>query len=111
MFKFIIIVIVLIAAVAALWWTGLLTQWVPSIPTPSALMSGTPAPAPAATTTQQTPAQQPQATNDLPTQPSDASDQALSQDQAAIDTQMQGLGTDSASAQSSTNDQPVSQEY
>jgi hypothetical protein len=75
------------------------------------MMSGSQAPASAATTTQQTPTQQPQATNDLPTQPNDASDQALSQDQAAIDTQMQGLSTDSANAQASTNDQPVSQEY
>ncbi len=109
MFKFLITVVVLLVVAGALWFTGLLSQWVPSVPTYASLMSPT-----VATTTQQTatntqPQQQP--VNDLPTAANDASDAALVKDSASIDAQMGNLQTDSANAQSSTNDKPVSQEY
>ncbi len=108
MFKFIITIVVLLVVAGALWFTGLLSQWVPSIPTYSSLMS----PSVATTTPQTTNTQQAQApVNDLPTATNDASDAALVQDSASIDAQMSNLQTDSANAQSSTNDKPVTQEY
>ncbi len=110
MFKFIVTIVVLLIAGAALWWTGLLSQWVPSIPTYSALMGTN------ATTTEQTPQtptnnteQQP--VNDLPTATNDASDDALAKDAAAMDAELTVLAGDSASAQNSLNDKPVTQEY
>jgi hypothetical protein len=110
MFKFLATVIVLLAAIGAVWYTGWLTKWVPSIPSPDSLFSSK-APV-TATTTQQTPTeQQPAAVNDLPTSQTDASDQALAQDSAALDVQMEALTTDSANAQGSLNDKPVTQEY
>ncbi len=107
MFKFLITIVVLLVIVGALWWTGLLSQWVPGVPKPEAFMS-----APVATTTPQTTTQtQPQATNDLPTQSNDASDAALTKDGAALDVQMEAMASDSTAAQNSLNDKPVTQEY
>lgn len=108
MFKFLIAAVVLIIAIAAVWYTGWLSKWVPSIPTYGQLMNGQ-----TATTTPQTSggeAQQ-QPVNDLPTATNDASDEALVKDSASLDAQMSALQTDSSNAQSSTNDQSVSQEY
>ena len=109
MFKFIITLVVLIVAAGALWYTGLLSQWVPSIPTYSSLMSPQTATTTPETTTQQPQAQQP--VNDLPTAANDASDEALVKDSASIDAQMSALQTDSTNAQNSTTDKPVTQEY
>jgi hypothetical protein len=41
----------------------------------------------------------------------DTSDQALSQDTAAIDAQIQGLGADAGAADQSLADKPVTQSY
>ena len=109
MFKFIITVVVLLVIAGGLWFTGLLSQWVPSIPTYASLMSPSAATTTPTTTTQTQ--QQPQAVNDLPTAANDASDDALVKDSASIDTQMSALSSDNANAQSSTNDKPVTQEY
>ena len=109
MFKFIVTIVVLLVVVGGLWWSGLLSQWLPSVPKPEAFMGG-----PAATTTAQTPTptpQQQQAVNDLPTQPNDASDSALAKDAAALDVQMEAMASDSTAAQNSLNDKPVTQEY
>jgi hypothetical protein len=110
MFKLVITAVVLIIAAGAVWYTGWLSKWVPSIPTYSQLMNPQ-----TATTTQETATntqpQQQQAVNDLPTAANDASDEALVKDSASIDAQMSALQTDSSDAQSSTNDKPVTQEY
>jgi cell division septation protein DedD len=109
MFKFFATIVVLVVAGAALWWTGWLTKFVPFIPLPSQIMKSQPS---VDTTAQTTPSdQQPTAVNDLPTATNDASDQALARDAAAIDVQMGALVTDSANAQNSLNDKPVTQEY
>lgn len=109
MFKFLVTVVVLLAAIGAVWYSGYLTKWVPSIPSPESVFSSeTPT---TATTTQQTPTQQQQAVNDLPTATNDASDDALAKDSAALDVQMEALTTDSNNAQGSLNDKPVTQEY
>ncbi len=106
MMKWIIgVVIVLIIAGAGLWWSGILNHYLP-------WMSQTPAPLTEATTTppvqQQTP---PAPVNDLPTQPTDTSDAAVSQDTAAIDAQFQSLNGDSSSMDQSFNDQQTAQEF
>jgi len=109
MFKFLVVIVVLVVAAGALWYTGLLSQWVPSIPTVASLTAPK-----TSTTTPEVPAQQQQqqqAVNDLPTDTTDASDAALVKDEAAIDAQMTALNTDSANAQASTNDKAVTQEY
>lgn len=49
--------------------------------------------------------------NDLPTASNNASDDAILKDSAAIDAEIQGLSSDSASVDESLNDKPVSQEY
>jgi len=109
MFKFVITIVVLLVAAGALWYTGLLSKWVPSIPTYSQLMSSSTATTTPATTQTQQQAQAP--VNDLPTATNDASDSALVKDSASLDAQMSALSTDSANAQNSTNDKPVTQEY
>lgn len=103
MFKLLITIVVIAALGAGLWYSGYLTKIIDMIPLPQAATT--------ATTTPQTSgvAQAPQ--SDLPTSETDASDAALAQDSAAIDVQMQGLSSDSASAQSSMSDTPVSQGY
>src|SRR5579872_4223983 len=52
-----------------------------------------------------------QAQSGLPTSQSDTSDAALTQDSAAVDTQIQGMSQDQSSVDSSLNDQPVQQSY
>jgi hypothetical protein len=96
------VLVVLIVVGAGLWWSGVLKPYFPG--------SQTQAPVSVATTT---PTQQTQAApvNDLPTQPSDTSDAALTQDTAAIDAQMSGLSSDSSSMDQSFNDQPTAQEF
>jgi hypothetical protein len=110
MFKFLISLVVLIVIAGGLWWSGLLSQWVPQVPTFASLMGNQ-----TATTTQQTPTttQQQQQTppHDLPTAANDASDQALVKDSAALDAELTALSTDNANAQGSLNDKPVTQEY
>lgn len=108
MFKVLIGLIVIAAATGALWYTGLLSKWVPSIPTYASLIS----PRSTATTTPETAdtqTQQPQ--NDLPTAANDASDDAIIKDEASIDAQMSALSSDNTAAQNSTSDTPVTQEY
>ena len=111
MFKFLVSVVVIIVVGGGLWWSGYLTKWVPSIPMPSDLMKTKTATTTAEvpTNTQQTSQQTPK--NDLSTATDDASDEALVQDQTSLDTQLSGLSTDSANAQGSLSDKPVSQEY
>ncbi len=110
MYKFLIIAVVLLAAVGGLWYTGWLTKLVPMIPMMKSAKVPE-VPAPAATTTAQTEQKPPAPINDLPTATDDASDQALVQDAAAIDTQISELTTDNANAASSLSDKPVTQEY
>jgi cytoskeletal protein RodZ len=104
MVKWIIGIVVVVAAVGGLWWSGILS---------SILSPGTAKTADQATTTPQQQQQQqtPAPTNDLPTATTDTSNEALVQDTTAIDGQMQGLGSDSSSIDSSLNDKPVSQEF
>lgn len=110
MFKFIVTLAVLLAIGGGLWYVGLLSEWIPSIPTPSKVFSTN-----TATTTEQTPTpqqnQQQQPVNDLPTATNDASDDALAKDSASIDAELTALSTDDSNAQNSLNDKPVTQEY
>lgn len=109
MFKFIIAIVVLLAALGGLWYTGWLSKIIPMIPSMKAAPA---AQAPAATTTPVVAKEEPPApVSDLPTADNDASDQALVQDMAAIDVQIKGLGTDTADSASSINDKQVTQEY
>ncbi len=95
MLKWIIGIVVIALAAAALWWSGWLGKMTPT---------------PAATTTPQTTEQQtPQAqapTNGMSAN-NDASDAAITQDTAAIDAQMTGLTQDSGSIDSSLSDKSV----
>ena len=97
MTKWIIGIIVIILAAAALWWSGWLK------------MGSTGPTSQTATSTPQTQTA-PQPENGM-SATNDASNAALMQDAAAIDAQIQGLGTDSANVDSSLNDKPVSQSY
>jgi hypothetical protein len=110
MFKFLVSVLVLVIIVGGLWWSGLLSQWVPSVPTYASLMG-----AKTATTTDTVPQQQQQQqqtpVNDLPTATNDASDEALAKDSASLDAQMSAFSTDDTNAQNSLSDKPVTQEY
>lgn len=113
MFKFLIAFVVLVAAAGALWWAGLITKFVPSVPTPQSLMAPKPAPKtvePQATTTPPTP-EPPAPTFDLPTSVNDASDDALTKDAAAIDAQITALSGDNTDAQAALLDKAVTQEY
>jgi hypothetical protein len=98
MAKWIIGIIIVVALGAALWYSGTLkTLMTPPVSTTPSTSSGP------ATTTGQAVAQPENgmsATND-------ASDAAITQDTAAVDAQMQGLSTDSASVDSSLNDKSV----
>ena len=95
--KWIVAIVIIALAGAALWWSGWLGAMMPAQ-----------APAQVATTTQQ---QAPQAQAPVPTNgmsdSNDASDAAITQDTAAIDAQMQGLTQDSANVDSSLNDKSV----
>jgi hypothetical protein len=98
MTKWIIAIGILVIVAVGVWWSGLLSSLIPA---------ATPVAQEQATTTPQT--QQP--VSDLPSQSNDASDAALVQDSAAVDTQLQGLGSDQSNIDSSMNDKPVSQEF
>ena len=104
MAKWIIGIIIVVLLGGALWYSGALSSLGLGM-TPSQTPTSTPQ---AATTTQQAAVPQPEngmaATND-------ASDAALTQDTAAIDAQMQGLGSDSANVDSSLNDKQTAQSY
>lgn len=102
MMKWIIGLLVVVAAGAALWWSG----WL-------GVFGTTPTPVPqdqqaaAAPTQQATPTPQ----NDLPTALSDASDAALAQDWVAINIQLQKLSSDGATIDQSLNDKPGAQAF
>lgn len=94
--KWIIGVVIIVAAAGALWWSGLLERWL------------LPAPAPAPVVENEPP---PQNTSGLSTAQNDNSDQALIQDSATIDAEMQALQADTASVDASFSDKPVEQAY
>jgi hypothetical protein len=96
MMKWIIGIVVVALAAAALWWSGWLGTMTPS---------QTPTTTNTATTTQQTP--QAQAPTNGMSANTDASDAAIGQDAAAVDAQMQGLTTDSTQVDSSLSDKSV----
>ncbi|HWB34296.1 MAG TPA: hypothetical protein VG753_03195 [Candidatus Paceibacterota bacterium] len=102
MMKWLIGLVLLIIAGTGLWFSGLLKPYLPGATALIQQATTTPA------TTQQ---QAPQQTSDLPTSQSDDSDAAIAQDSAAVDAQMQGLGSDQSNVNSSLNDQPTQQEF
>ena len=108
MAKWIIGIVVVVLIGAALWWSG----WLKSGMTSPATTTTNTAPTDQ-TQTQPTPQEQQaaiQQQNGMSAQ-SDDSDAALQQDAASVDTQMQGLNSDSSSVNSSLSDQPVQQSY
>ncbi len=87
-----------------LWYSG----WITALTGPKTA-SNTVTPPPVATTTPPAaPAPQPVNMNGM-SDAKDASDAALVQDTAAIDTQLQGLTTDSASLDAAITDKPLPQ--
>lgn len=100
MLKWIIGLIVIVAVGVFLWQGGYLTKQQPA-----------PQQEQAAAAPQQQQAPQPPRTAGLPTADNDASDQALSQDTAAIDAQMQVVSADSTNVDGSLTDTPVPQAY
>lgn len=98
--KWAIAIVVVAGGAWVLWWSGLL--------------GGKQAPAAPATqtgaATQATSNTPPPTLNGM-SQANDTSDAAVAQDTAAVDVQMQGLNSDSASVDSSLNDKPVAQAY
>lgn len=92
MMKWIIGIVVIALAAAALWWSG----WL-----------GTMMPSQTATTTPQTAQPQAQAPTNGMSDSSDTSDGAIAQDSAAVDAQIQGLTQDSAQIDSSISDKSV----
>ena len=102
MAKWIIGIIIVALLGGALWYSGWLGNITGMMPSQTATTTQE-----TATTTQQAAAQPENgmaATND-------ASDSAIKQDTAAVDAQMQGLGTDSANVDSSLNDKQTPQSY
>jgi hypothetical protein len=102
MAKWIIGIIIIGLLGGALWFSGILGN-----------MNKAPVQAPvttAATTTAPAAPAVPQPENGMAAT-SDASDQALTQDAAAVDAQMTGLNSDNASVDSSLNDQQTAQSY
>lgn len=99
MTKWIIAIGVLIIAGVGLWWSGVLSTWMPK-PAPAVQQQAT-------TTPQQTT----QPVSDLPTSGGDNSDAALVQDSAAVDAQIKSLGSDSSNIDSGMNDKPINQEF
>jgi len=93
--KWILAVIVITAIGWLIWWSG----WLGARPTPP------PAPEPIAAAPNT-----PEITNGM-SSPSDTSDQAMTQDVAAIDLQMQGIVNDSAQVAGSMTDKPITQDY
>lgn len=97
--KWLVVIIVIAGAGAALWWSGWIKLSAPASSTQT-------------TETAQNNTQQSQtAQSDLPTPASDTSDTALGQDAAAVDAQMSAYTTDSANVDQSLNDTPTAQEY
>jgi hypothetical protein len=103
MAKWIIGIIIVVLLAGALWYSGVLSSFgLGMMPSQTATTTQE-----TATTTQQAVAQPENgmaATND-------ASDAAITQDTAAVDAQMQGLGSDSAAVDSSLNDKQTAQSY
>jgi hypothetical protein len=101
MAKWIIGIIIVVLLGGALWYSGVLSSFGFGMTAPVP-------PASVATTTQQAAVPQPEngmaATND-------ASDAAIAQDTAAVDTQMQGLASDSTSVDGSLSDKQTAQSY
>lgn len=97
--KWVIAIIVIAGGAWLLWWSG----WLSGIQPPSP-ESTTTAPAEAVSNT-------PPAPLNGMSQTDDTSDVAIAQDTAAVDSQMQGLVSDSASVDASVNDTPVTQSY
>ena len=104
MVKFLISIVVIAAVIGGLWWSGWLGKLGEMLPFDFMKPA-----AETATTTPQVAEEQ--VINDLPTAANDASDQALEEDAAAIDVQMQALVSESADADASLSDKSVSQEY
>ncbi len=100
--KWFIALVVLIAAGVVAWHTGIFSNLFPQ-PSQQTLSTNT---AP-----QQATSTQPQNTTGLPTNSQDTSNAALQQDTAALDAQMQGLTSDSASVDQAFNDQSIQQSY
>jgi cytoskeletal protein RodZ len=100
MTKWIIAVGVLVIIGVGLWWSGVLSSFMPK---------AAPAVQQQATTTPQQQTQQP--VSDLPTAGSDNSDAALVQDSAAVDAQIKSLNSDSSNIDSGMNDKPINQEF
>lgn len=94
--KWLIGIIVLGALGAGLWFSGLINPWI--------------FPQPPVDDTAQLQQQQ-TSTSGLPTKDDNSSDQALTQDTAALDAQLQALEQDSASVDASLSDKPVEQAY
>lgn len=97
--KVIIVLIVLAGGAWVVMWSGWLSK-------PQPVVTRAPV---VATTTPAAPAPEPNMNGMAAA--NDASEMALLQDTAAIDTQMQGLTSDSASLDSSLNDKPMPQAY
>jgi len=98
MAKWIIGIIVVLLIAGAVWYSGILGNMHPATTLQTA------------TTTPET-TQQAAAPENGMSANNDASDAALQQDTAAIDTQMQGLSTDSTNVDSSVSDKEVTQSY
>ncbi|MDO8518084.1 MAG: hypothetical protein Q7S26_02225 [bacterium] len=96
--KWVIAIIIIAGGAWLLWWSG----WLGGIQQP-APESTTTAPAEATSNT-------PPTLNGM-SSASDTSDVAVAQDIAAVDSQMQGLVSDSASVDASVSDTPVTQSY
>ncbi len=92
------LLIVLIVAAGIIWFAMGNKSIAPAVPG----YSGTPASPTAETITPPTSAV-------LPTPPTDDSNAALNQDLTSIDSQLNGLASDSASVDQGLNDQPVTQ--
>ena len=92
MMKWIIGIVVVVLAGAALWWSGWLGNMTPSQ---------------TATTTPQAAQPQAQAPTNGMSASNDTSDAAMAQDAAAIDAQMQGLTQDTSSVDTSLSDKSV----
>lgn len=93
--KWILAILILAALGWLVWWSG----W----------LGATPPPAPPAEPISAAP-NTPEITNGM-SAPSDTSDEAIAQDTAAVELQMQGLTNDSTQVTGSMSDKPGSQDY
>ncbi len=96
--KTVFALIIIIAAGAALWWSG----WLNTI--------GFPVQQPAQNTNATTTPEQQTPVNDLPTAADDTSDQALGRDVASLDVQVQAANNDTAQIDQGLNDTPIAQQ-